>query len=378
MRWRRLWACLLGALVFGSCGSVIYTTLPPTEESRYDIRHPPPCIPEPVDDTKSRVRLRYLGAGGLYVEWRGEAVLFSPFFSNPGILRVPFGERNPKEERIDSGLANLNLDRVGSIIVGHAHYDHLGDLPEVAEKIPRAKIYTNANGVNFLSPWQDTVGDVVDLSEVVNRWRPLKDRSEKPLPFRIYPIESSHAHHLGPICWRCNRPNKPWPKGKKAALLNEMWSGNDLSFVLDLLDRSGEETLFRIFYQDAASNTGMPEVLVQDSPIPVDLAMLCMASSSETPGHPEDLVSSLKPRHLMFTHYEDFFRSLERPLRFVPLLTNKKADDFVRGAERALVDQEIELTQPLNRVCGPASSGWSMPLPGKELIFEARKEAIQE
>src|SRR5687768_18083725 len=48
------------------------------------------------------VFVRYLGAGGLYLEWRGTPILVGPFFSNPSFPRAYFGRLDRKSTRLNS------------------------------------------------------------------------------------------------------------------------------------------------------------------------------------------------------------------------------------------------------------------------------------
>ena len=88
-----------------------------------------PCCKEDIEIT-------YLGASGFLIERDGDdfAVLTAPFFSNPKITSI-LGPIYPNKKEIDRGLENTSLDNVKVILVGHAHYDHLMDVPYVVKKI---------------------------------------------------------------------------------------------------------------------------------------------------------------------------------------------------------------------------------------------------
>jgi hypothetical protein len=93
---------------------------------------------------RTEVQVKYLGAGGVVIKRGDDVLLTAPFFSNPSILRVAFGEIAPRKDQIDRFLAPPGNGLAGAtaVLVGHAHYDHLMDVPYIKQKyMPKAKIY---------------------------------------------------------------------------------------------------------------------------------------------------------------------------------------------------------------------------------------------
>ena len=81
-------------------------------------------------------------------------------------------------------------------------------------------------------------------------------------------------------------------------------------------------TSFRIYYQDAASDTAhsvLPALAASDAHR-IDLAIICAGNFSETPDYPARLLSSLRPAFALVGHWESFFRSPEDELKVIPLL----------------------------------------------------------
>jgi hypothetical protein len=104
-----------------------------------------------------------------------------------------------------------------------------------------------------------------------------------------------------------------------------------------------------------------------------DLAVLCMASFRYVKNHPGGILGNLHPRHVLVTHYEDFFRDPQKPLRFVPLLTDRLANEFLGRVRTALAGTQT--AGPVDSVCGPSSIAATMPLPGEWLRFHPREVA---
>src|SRR5436309_2348182 len=168
------WALLAGLSLTGlaGCGHVIRPDLAPNH-GRFDFSDPPCRLSPKPRLGPDEVGLRYLGAGGLYVEWQGNALLMSPFFSNPGIPQVLVRPLASDAWAVRQGLGGMDLSRVRAIAAGHSHYDHIGDLPLVAQEyLPRVPLYVNQTGANALA--STAVRDRVRILEEQEGWIYLK------------------------------------------------------------------------------------------------------------------------------------------------------------------------------------------------------------
>ena len=87
-------------------------------------------VPEPRPD-KDAVQVTFLGVGGLIIRWQGSAVMAAPLYSNPTIGEIALSEIHTDRQRIDA-LMREDVSDVRAIFSGHAHYDHLMDVPYVA------------------------------------------------------------------------------------------------------------------------------------------------------------------------------------------------------------------------------------------------------
>lgn len=86
-----------------------------------------------------RVDIRYLGVGGYLIKWGEDEIMMAPSFSNPDPLSLLFNTR-PNPKIIDRMIPDVS--DVDMILVGHAHYDHLLDVPYVMNKYAKkAKVY---------------------------------------------------------------------------------------------------------------------------------------------------------------------------------------------------------------------------------------------
>lgn len=355
-------AVLTLALASAGCGHVIRGEFAPNHPGpAYDFARQQCDRQRPPGTGPEEVFLRYLGAGGLYLEWRGTPILVGPFFSNPSFPRALFGRLAADRVRIEGGLKGMDLAGVRAIFVGHAHYDHLADVPFIVETLsPEALVYVNRTGANMLAEVRSVKGKV----------RALEDEPEVRVGrVRVRAVESRHAPMLWRIPWSPGQVKKPWKEDWTRRGFRQLKAGTTYAFVIDLLDDLGA-VRYRIYYQDAASpeDAGIPRF--DDAFEPgYDLAVLCMASYQFVKNHPGGILDRLRPRHVLVTHYESFSRGPDDAFRFVPLLTDGAANRFL-GRVRTAVD-ESGARGPTAGVCGPSSRVSTMPLPGEWIRFQA-------
>jgi hypothetical protein len=322
---------------------------------------PPPDLPappaEPIDACEGasgagEVTVGYLRAGGFAIVHEGEALLTAPFYSNPGFLRVGLGlSIAPDDERIPARPPLLEGARVAGVLVGHAHYDHLMDVPSVLARwrLDGTRVYGSGTAVNLLRaaapdlPAQRVDADAGDRAARGTWVRPEGSR------FRVMALRSEHAPHAWPgIKLFAGHVDAPPPSPPRSAY---GWKeGQTYAFLIDVLADDGETPLLRIHYQDAASNPelGWPprELLAERR---VDLALFCAASFALVREHPQAILRELEPRYAMAAHWEDFSRDPRDPLRVVPLTDLPDLVDRLRE------------TLPAGR--------FSVPAPGAQVRF---------
>jgi L-ascorbate metabolism protein UlaG (beta-lactamase superfamily) len=291
------------------------------------------------------VELTYLGVGGWIVRKAGGAILTAPLFSNPSLLDVGLGAIASDPDRIEANLPDVS--DVGAIVVGHGHYDHLMDVPYIARhRAPRALVYGNATTAHQLAPFG--LGDRVRVVE------PLAGTVERPgewvevaRGFRLMPLLSDHAPHLAGVTLYAGNRTRDMAREPRAA--DEWLDGTTLAFLIDVLNEDGSVGL-RIYYQDAvaAPPYGLAPRLADS--VDVDVAIVVPATYAEVSWHPEALMESLRPRHVLLGHWEDFFEPPSRPPEPVPFTL---LPDFVARLERAL----------------PEGAEWHLPVAGTRFRF---------
>lgn len=336
----------------------------------------PPC--EPAGEAGGAgVRIRYLGVGGVYVEWKGTALLTPPLFSRFGLLDVALGGVARWDlEGIRRGMGDPETIRaeIRAVLVGHTHYDHLLDLPPILrEYAPDAAVLVNSSGRHMIAGCEGVNNTFVDLEDLEGRWYRLEGEAGRPLPVRVLALPSGHAPATSFYRFAPGEVSEDWDcvEGHPLAAMKQ---GRVYAYLVDLLHDDGS-VAFRIHYQDSASTPELgfpPDRLIEERH--VDLSVVCLASSWEAPGYPELLLRRTSARHVLVTHYEDFFRGIGEPLRFVPLLTDGRAEAFMKRIDAVMNAPGARTAGPISSVCGPSGPGWAVALPGEWLRFEADQE----
>ena len=326
MLFKTLWSGLLLSATLGSTSSIDRIPI-------LDNKQPPA-----LDLTS--LHIKYLGAGGLFLRRGDDVVLTAPFFSNPSLKRLIFWRIKSRPQEIDRFLDPMHaaLQPTRAILVGHAHYDHLMDLPHIlATHTPNARVYGSRTACHTLAAAVDT-SRLVALNKYMGsatnpgQWIEVSDGR-----VRFMALQSEHAPHLLGLkmyggTYNKNLENLP----RRAGGWRE---GQTLSYLIDFLDQRDGSIAYRLYYQDAASTPPLgfpPPFTGPNDQHRVDLALLCVANYDEVDHYPTAIVAHLQPRRVALIHWENFFSRLPddpQDLQPVPLLNIEK---FVKRLAPAL------------------------------------------
>jgi hypothetical protein len=303
------------------------------------------------------LQVRFLGAAGFLIRRGQDVVLTAPLYSTPSLFKV-LDERAPVIlPRLDR-IARFHPDAedVQAILVGHAHYDHLMDVPYVWERTPSARIFGSLTMKNILLGYRGLApSPVPEFASHVPRIDPSKvvalDDPKDPTNLKV---DTRSCHSWAPGCdaghacpvisqagdWvpvgqrirvraLCARHPPQFLKYHQACCcvssrretppssIDEFREGNVFVYLIDFLDDLGAPA-FRVYFQDVPTDGEVghvPEDLLAERP--VDVALLCAGNSKDV-SEPEKIVANLKPGAVIVGHWEDFFRPQDKPLEEAP------------------------------------------------------------
>jgi L-ascorbate metabolism protein UlaG (beta-lactamase superfamily) len=234
------------------------------------------------------VRVTYLGTNGYQFEFKGHALLVDPYFSRVDLLSVALGSRiQPNATRINNGLRHI-ATKADAILVTHGHFDHLLDVPAVMAKT-RARLVASASSVDLAKRAGALAGEAVKPGDV-----------RRIGPWKIRVLSATHDRLFGKVPF--DQPGSQAGKPQRAA---DWICGEPLAFLIEV---NGQR-----IYIDSG---GTPAQLPPNER--VDLAILGMALP-DSRARLAAALARLRPRYVLPTHQDDFFRPLSAGFQFGPL-----------------------------------------------------------
>ncbi|HEY70032.1 MAG TPA: MBL fold metallo-hydrolase [Anaerolineae bacterium] len=229
---------------------------------------------------ETNIKLRWLGVAGLELGLGSTVLAFDPFFTRPSLWQVAFGRMRPNAD-----LAAAILPRCDYILITHAHYDHLMDVPAVVEATS-AEVYGSSNACRLLETLdvprrqirEIAEGDRLVLGEV-----------------EIDVFQDEHRTIFG-MRVACGSTRLDI---KQPLRFSDFRMDSCFSFHV----RVGGRSLFLA--------SGL------NSEFPQTADVLCLAPFGRRRDF-ENLLPRIRPRLVIPIHWDDFFRPLSRPLRMLP------------------------------------------------------------
>ena len=317
--------------------------------------------PQPSIAHLRGIKITYLGTGGFLIKRGQSAILTAPFFSNNSPQRVATWCLDVKEALIARYAPDLR--DVWAILVGHAHYDHLLDIPYLWQHYAaHTTVYGNRSMKNILAG-----ADISVAVQVLEREVRIDSRSGAFTythngQIQFMALKSSHAPNfrLPPLKkWGLPLTVAPWAVEEPAQELPRRargWRlGETLAYIIDFRDPADTSKVdFRIYYQDAAH---IPEDWhwVGTAVDSVDLAIVTVASSTFVGQRQyiQKIHSRIKPRHWLLGHWEDFFREYSHNPECICSVPFTNPEGFVEK----LLEEGIRDEQ------------WVLPTPGTTLNY---------
>jgi L-ascorbate metabolism protein UlaG (beta-lactamase superfamily) len=273
------------------------------------------------------VRATFLGVSTLLLEDAETALLTDGFFSRPGPLRALATRIAPDGARIGSALERAGIGSLAALLVVHSHYDHAMDVAEVARRTG-ARVLGSAS-----TAWIARGGGLPEAQ--IHEVAPGETLAFGG--FRVTPLPGRHFPH-GQAMGEIRAPLRP-PARATAYL-----EGGSFAY---LVEHGGRSLLVNgsAGYEQGALRGRRAEVVF------LGVGLLSTKDDAYRDAYWRELVTAVGARRVVPIHWDDFTRSLERPLLAFP-----RAVDDLDAALRFLLERgraegvEVRLAQPFEKV----------------------------
>ena len=254
------------------------------------------------------LEVAWLGVSGYRITYEGQTLIIDPYVS-----RVPLSaviKRRPTlpdAAQIDRFIGTP--PNVAGVLVGHTHWDHAVDAPELARRFG-CRAYGSASLVRLMA--------LYGLANQAVEVEPYKTYELGPFVVSFTPslhsklilglavpfageLTCDHLDALSPAAYRCG----------------QVWG-----IKIEVGGMS--------FYHQGSAN------LIDDAVRPggVDVFLAGVAGRGFTDRYWERILRRLEPRTVVPTHYDDFFRPLGVPMGFTTNVNLAKVPDEVASVSR--------------------------------------------
>lgn len=242
----------------------------------------------------------------------GTTLLIDPYFTRVPLWRFLIGRLRPVPARVAEHTRTCDF-----VLVTHAHFDHLLDVPVVA-RLTGSRVLGSSNTCVILAACgvrpemikQIRVGDRLDLG---------------PFEVEIFAAEHQRVPGFGsgPVAPGLEPPLRAW----------EYRMDDDFSFLLTVNGR-------RVLVDSGGISLDME---------PVDIAFV---QPHLGPDHVASVLKGVQPSVVIINHWDDFFRSLSCPLR--PFFTHPGWSSFpLRRLDLSVFRCFVKHTAPKTQVLVP-------------------------
>ena len=233
------------------------------------------------------LQLTWLGTAGFRFAYQGVVLWIDPY-----VTRLPLAAfvRHRVVPASDDVVATW-IDRADAVLVGHTHFDHALDVPAIARRTG-CTVYGSKSLEHLMG--------LHELGSQARVVEPHQRYEVGPFAFHFVPsihsklqlglgipysgeLTCEHADELTPQAYRCG----------------QVWG--------ICVEVAGAR-----FYHQGSADLLEDEIHDRD----VDVFLCGISGRRFTPHYVERIVRTLRPRVIVPTHYDDFFRPLGEPTRF--------------------------------------------------------------
>jgi L-ascorbate metabolism protein UlaG (beta-lactamase superfamily) len=263
--------------------------------------------------SREPVRVTWLGTAGFSIAHAGYTVLFDPYITRASLLRcaaMPLVS--------DRDAIMRHVPRADAIVVGHTHFDHVLDVPFIA-RATGARVFGSRSAVTLCRSEGVPASQVEDVERAASGEPIVREVG----PFRLRFIPSAHSRFA----------------------FGRVPAAGEITDCDDVPMRLGQYKCGAVFGVEisVAGKTlfhmGSAELVDANLDVKnVDLLLMCVAGWTSSRNLPERVAQKLAPSAVLLSHWDDFFRPIDRPARALPAM---KLPQLVERLSRAARDVKV-------------------------------------
>ncbi|MER6999314.1 MBL fold metallo-hydrolase [Streptomyces sp. NPDC000410] len=261
------------------------------------------------------VTLRWFGANAWELSFDGRTVLIDPWlsrFSTTG----PDGRFDPATPLfVDRAAIRRHLRAADLVLVTHGHYDHMGDVPQVLEQFPAARVVATQTHAHLLT----AIGAPAD--------RIIWARGGEYLAFGGYTVQVLPSLHSLTADYRYFAPGTLTAPPGRVRTVSDLVEGGTLAYQVTTAD--GLSVL----------NIGTANLIERElRGLRPDIAVIAVPYGGATHRYLERLLEALgAPRVVVPTHHDEMDTPLDRPVRADARVLRSFRDAVHRVSPRSTV-----------------------------------------
>lgn len=276
-------------------------------------------FPRPLDGT--HVQLTYLGTAGFILKNSERTLVLDPFINRPSLFKTLFSKLPSHPEPIRQLIPHAN-----DVLIGHAHYDHILDAPELCKQ-------TGARLIGSSSTLM--VGRAAGLAES----QMLEVKGGETIASGSWTVKALPSLHgkvaFGriPLPGDINAP-PPWPPH-----MSDLRHGQVFNWWIDT---NG----LRVVHVDSADF--IEEELGKEK---ADVVCLCAVGRRYRPHYVRDVIQLLKPRWVVPCHWDTMMTPIDTRPDLIPSVDLPGfIDEIIRAGATPLLTPILG-KQRFNRCC---------------------------
>ncbi len=280
--------------------------------------------------SEKQLTLEWLGTAGFRVEYGGKILLIDPYVTRPRIPRLIFSRL-----AVNKQLCREVFPIADYIFIGHSHFDHLLDAPEIAVQTG-AEVFGSRSTATLSLAY----GVPEQKVKIINPWEPIQLGD-----FRVTCVPGVHGRiFMG----REPSPGEITSVKRLPMRASRYRHGGVIGIII-------EAGGFRIMH--AGSANLMDEETAKIGK--VNVLLLCLAGRKGTPDYVKRMMRHVKPDIVVPHHFDNFFSPLKKGLSSLPSIS---MDSFIQESRE--------------EICPTAR----LIIPGffEKMVFDVEKKTLAE